>query len=77
MEFKGFTKKDFDTFQIPGLEERMEAIRERIQPKFHAIGQVLTNDLSVRTGNEMFLHIAKHARRTVNPPKDTWIVRKV
>ncbi len=73
MEFKGFTKKDFDTFQIAGLDERMEAIRERIQPKFQAIGQVLTNDLSVRIGNEMFLHIAKHARRTVNPPKDTWL----
>ncbi|XJZ28356.1 YktB family protein [Bacillota bacterium Lsc_1132] len=73
MEFKGFTKKDFDTFQITGLDERMEAIRERIQPKFQAIGQPLTNDLSILTGNEMYLHIAKHARRTVNPPKDTWL----
>ncbi|MGG5253095.1 YktB family protein [Neobacillus sp. SM06] len=73
MEFKGFTKTDFDTFQIAGLDERMEAIRERIQPKFQTIGQGLTNDLSVRIGNEMFLHIAKHARRTVNPPKDTWL----
>lgn len=24
-------------------------------------------------GSEMYLHIAKHARRTVNPPNDTWL----
>lgn len=73
MDFKGFTQDDFKTFQIAGLDERMQAIRERIQPKFQEIGQSLTADLSVHTGNEMFLHIAKHARRTVNPPKDTWL----
>lgn len=73
MDFKGFTNRDFETFQIAGLDERMQAIQERIQPKFQEIGQPLTNDLSVLTGNEMYLHIAKHARRTVNPPKDTWL----
>ncbi|PKG22167.1 YktB family protein [Niallia nealsonii] len=73
MNFKGFNQKDFDTFTIEGLEERMKAIQERIQPKFRIIGEALTSELSVKTGNEMFLHIAKHARRTVNPPKDTWL----
>src|SRR5690625_4597306 len=24
-------------------------------------------------GNEMYTHIARHARRTVNPPDDTWV----
>jgi uncharacterized protein YktB (UPF0637 family) len=73
MSFTGFTKEDFDVFMIDGLEARMEAIEERIRPKFRAIGQLLTDELSTLAGNEMFLHIAKHARRTVNAPQDTWL----
>ncbi|WP_276309867.1 YktB family protein [Pueribacillus theae] len=72
-KFEGFTKKDFDTFTIEGLEDRMEAIQERIQPKFQLIGKTLTEDISALAGDEMFLHIAKHARRTKNPPNDTWL----
>lgn len=73
MIFTGFTAADFACFQIQGLEPRMQAIRERIQPKFRAIGQALLADLSVLTGTDMHLHIAQHARRKVNPPKDTWL----
>jgi uncharacterized protein YktB (UPF0637 family) len=73
MNFAGFTTKDFETFTIDGLDERMEAIRERIQPKFNQLGQVLSDDLSLLLQNEMHLHIAKHLRRTINPPKDTWL----
>lgn len=73
MTFKGFEKVDFDTFYIEGLEERMEAIQTRIQPKFQQIGNELVDFLAAQLGNEMFLHIAKHARRTVNPPQDTWL----
>lgn len=72
MEFNGFQQRDFDTFKIDGLEERMIAIQERIQPKFQAIGDELTDYLSEKLENEMFLHIARHARRTVNAPNDTW-----
>ena len=73
MEFNGFNKTDFDTFLIDGLDERMEAIQTRIQPKFREIGSELEDHLAAQLGNEMYLHIAKHARRTVNPPKDTWL----
>ncbi|UOY94473.1 DUF1054 domain-containing protein [Ectobacillus sp. JY-23] len=73
MQFEGFTKSDFNTFHIEGLDARMAAIEERIRPKFRTIGQIVTDDLSLHLGQEMFLHIAKHARRTVNPPKDTWL----
>lgn len=73
MSIIGFHKSDFDTFYIDGLEDRMEAIQTRIQPKFREIGQELTDYLSAKLGNEVYLHIAKHARRTVNPPKDTWL----
>ncbi len=71
--FTGFTEKDFETFSIDGLDDRMTAIQERIQPKFKEIGEVLCDDIATISGNEMFLHIAKHARRTVNPPNDTWM----
>ncbi|WP_153462482.1 YktB family protein [Sediminibacillus terrae] len=73
MDFNGFTREDFATFDIEGLDARMEAIRERIQPKFQLIGDELTEHLSAQLGNEMFLHIAQHARRSVNPPADTWL----
>jgi len=73
MNLPSFTKEDFQVFTINGLDERMAAIRTRIQPKFKLIGTELTADLSTLIGDEMFLHIAKHARRTVNPPKDTWL----
>ncbi|KRE90494.1 hypothetical protein ASG89_09415 [Paenibacillus sp. Soil766] len=73
MSFTGFTQHDFDTFAIEGLDGRMAAIQERIQPKFKALGDVLAAELSVQSGTEMFLHIAKHLRRKINPPVDTWM----
>lgn len=73
MTFSGFSPSDFETFTIEGLDGRMEAIRDRIQPKFRTIGEQLISDVAMHSGTEMFLHIAKHARRTINPPKDTWL----
>lgn len=73
METICFTIDDFNVFTIEGLENRMTAIQERIQPKFRAIGEELTDTLSILAGNEMYLHIAKHLRRTKNPPNDTWL----
>ncbi|MGM0879488.1 MAG: DUF1054 domain-containing protein [Bacillota bacterium] len=69
----GFTQADFDVFGLEGLEERMAAIQNQIQPKFRAIGEQLSVDVAVHAGNEMYLHVARHARRKVNPPKDTWL----
>ncbi|TCS84446.1 YktB family protein [Tepidibacillus fermentans] len=73
MNFQGFTSQDFDVFTIDGLEPRMEAIRTRIRPKLEVIGQELSTYLSVLTQEEIYYHVAKHARRTVNPPADTWV----
>ncbi|WP_163536677.1 DUF1054 domain-containing protein [Gracilibacillus sp. YIM 98692] len=72
MTFTGFEEKDFETFYIDGLDERMNAIKERIQPKFRAISEEIIEDLQAFTKQDMYLHVAKHARRTVNPPDDTW-----
>lgn len=73
MGFTGFTNEDFDVFQIDGLEERMEALKETIRPKLEALGEYFAPALTTLTGDEMFIHVAKHARRTINPPKDTWV----
>lgn len=73
MEFNGFTNEDFDVFLIDGLEPRMEALKERIRPKLEALGDYFSPILTTLTSDEMFVHVAKHARRTINPPKDTWV----
>lgn len=71
--FSGFTPHDFATFSVPGLEARMEAIRQRIQPKFQALGSTMSAFASELSGHPMYLHIAKHARRKTNAPIDTWL----
>ena len=73
MKFTGFEENDFDLFLIGGLEERMEALIGQLRPKFHLFGDELKEDLSLITGEEMFPHVAKHARRTTNPPDDSWV----
>jgi uncharacterized protein YktB (UPF0637 family) len=73
LKFTGFSNQDFDVFTVDGLDERMELIQTRIQPKFATLGEHFAPTLSTMTGDEMHYHVAKHARRTVNPPKDTWV----
>lgn len=73
MNFSGFNSRDFEVFQIPGLEPRMEMLIERVRPKLEALGAELAPYLTELCGEEMFVHVAKHARRTVNPPIDTWV----
>lgn len=73
MSHLGFTEEDFNVFTIDGLENRMEAIIKHIRPKFEGLAQQFTPTLSSLTGEEMYPHIAKHLRRTINPPNDTWV----
>ncbi|MBT2687870.1 DUF1054 domain-containing protein [Bacillus sp. ISL-47] len=73
MAFSGFTNEDFNVFEIDGLDDRMEALKSTIRPKLEELGQHFAPSLSALSGDEMFPHVAKHARRTKNPPKDTWV----
>ncbi|MGJ7910531.1 YktB family protein [Neobacillus sp. LXY-1] len=73
MEVTRFTNEDFDVFTIDGLDPRMEALKMKIRPKLESLGQYFAPTLTTLTGDEMFVHVAKHARRTVHPPKDTWV----
>lgn len=68
-----WTAEDFQVFEIDGLDERMEALTNLIRPKFHELSETFTGYFSAQTGEEFFGHVAKHARRTVNPPKDSWV----
>ena len=51
----------------------MEALTTHVRPKFHALGDAFSAFFSAELGEEFFAHVAKHARRTVNPPKDSWV----
>jgi len=65
--------EDFNLFLIDGLENRMNALQKQVQPKFAALGDQLVNRLSAHGTGEFFTHVARHARRTVNPPTDSWV----
>ncbi|WP_342512735.1 DUF1054 domain-containing protein [Sporosarcina sp. FSL K6-1522] len=66
-------KDDFAVFSIEGLEKRMEALQSIIQPKFTFLGNHFAAQLSAHGTGEFFPHVARHARRTVNPPRDSWV----
>jgi uncharacterized protein YktB (UPF0637 family) len=69
----GFTREDFEVFGIPTFPERMQGIKERVQPKLTALGDDLQPALKTLVKSEVFPHVAKHMRRTVNPPPETWV----
>lgn len=72
-EFAGFTAADFDVFAIPTLEERMAGLIAGPRPKLEALGRDLAPHLTALTGQAMFPIVARHQRRKVNPPNDTWV----
>ncbi len=71
--FSGFTASDFDVFSVPGLDLRMAALKERVRPKLSEIGDYMAPVLTEATGQTMYAHVAKHARRKTNPPSDSWV----
>lgn len=73
MSFQGFNNKDFKLFKLEGFEERMKAIKSTISPKLQEIGEQVSPILTQLTGDEIYAHVARHARRTVNPPDNTWV----
>lgn len=67
-----FAATDFEVFTIEGLDDRMKAIREHIQPVFQYIGDTYTDYVNDYTGFKGSFHIAQHRRRTTNPAESTW-----
>jgi uncharacterized protein YktB (UPF0637 family) len=68
-----FNSKDFSVFDIAGFEERMHAIRQRIAPRLETIAGQLAPEIAALVDQPVFAHVARHARRTVNAPDDTWV----
>src|SRR5271163_1771076 len=68
----GFTAVDFGVFKVEGFNERMQQIYEHVRPKLVRLGDELAPELARRLHMEFFPHVAKHVRRTVNPPPETW-----
>lgn len=67
-----FTEKDFEIFEIEGLDARMAGIRSTIQPTFQELDDYFAEKLGEKLETEFFVHIAQHRRRTVYPPENTW-----
>ncbi len=68
-----FTQEDLAIFAIPAFEDRMKAIREKIRPKLEKFGEEIAPLLSKKFKTSFFAHTAKHMRRKVNPPDETWV----
>lgn len=68
-----WNEKHFKVFETPGLEARMAALVEKVRPKFEELGEQYSAYFSGKTGEEFHPHVAKHMRRTVNPPNDSWV----
>ncbi len=71
--FTGFEETDYRVFDIQGFLPRMAAIRSRITPKLALLGEPVAEGLTKATRELFVAHVAKHARRTVNPPPETWV----
>jgi uncharacterized protein YktB (UPF0637 family) len=68
----GFTRDDFGVFKIEDFSARSNEIYARIRPRLIRLGAQLAPELGRKLHLEFFPHVAKHARRTVNPPPETW-----
>lgn len=67
-----FTEESFSVFNVEGLDERMAAIRSKIQPIFQQLDEVFQQVLEPLLEEELVIHIAQHRRRTTYPPENTW-----
>jgi uncharacterized protein YktB (UPF0637 family) len=68
----GFKPVDFEVFKLEGFNERMQQIYAHVRPKLVRLGDELAPELARKLHVEFFPHVARHARRTVNPPPETW-----
>lgn len=51
----------------------MESIKSGPRPKLEALGRDLAAPLAALAGHPFYPIVAKHMRRKVNPPNDTWV----
>lgn len=68
-----FSQKNFLVFNDDTLSGRLDLIKEKIDPSFEQIGDELLVALEKKYQDKFYMKIAKHQRRTKNPPPDTWL----
>ena len=68
----GFIRRDFEVFAINGFSARMAKLDELINPRLIRLANELAPELSLTFHMQFFAHIAKHMRRTANPPDETF-----
>jgi uncharacterized protein YktB (UPF0637 family) len=71
--FAGWSAEHFDIFAVEDFGERMARIRASLQPRLAELGDDLAEGLAIRLGAPFYVHVAKHLRRRVNPPDETWV----
>jgi uncharacterized protein YktB (UPF0637 family) len=69
----GLKPTDFELFRIADFDQRMQQIYGQLRPKLLRLGGELAPELGRKLHMEFFPHVARHARRTVNPPPETWV----
>jgi uncharacterized protein YktB (UPF0637 family) len=68
----GFLRRDFEVFAIEDFSARLAKLEEFITPRLIRLGNDLAPELSRALHMQFFPHIARHMRRTTNPPDETW-----
>lgn len=70
-----FDAAAFSVFDVDGLDGRMEAIRAQLWPLFNKYGRSIAEHVQLRLELEqpLFVHVAKHLRRTAYAPESTWV----
>ena len=63
---------DFEVFKGADFSARMQQIYTLVRPKLLRLGDELAPELRRKLHLEFFPHVARHQRRTVNPPPETW-----
>ncbi len=66
-------EQELAIFLVEGFSARMAAIRAQIQPKLRALGERLVPHIGRLASHPCYIHVAKHLRRSVNPPPETWV----
>lgn len=67
-----FKDTDFNVFDDPTLDGRMDGIRNVIDPTFEEFAEKALPILAI-DGQDWYAHVAKHAMRKTNPVDNTWV----
>ncbi|MDE2127617.1 MAG: DUF1054 family protein [Armatimonadetes bacterium] len=68
-----FEPEQFHVFAVEGFTRRMPLVRTRITPVLAGLAEPLCEPLAAVVEEPLFPHVARHMRRTVNPPEATWV----